>query len=134
MASDASFLYSVRVTFQDAAVRAEFIAWLHGGHLQDVVNAGALDAELVELDLVELDRSELDRSEFDRAADAAGDAAIDTLAEVETRYHFASRAAFDAYAAGPAVALRAEGAAKFPPSRGITMTRGFAASRLRLTR
>jgi hypothetical protein len=106
-----TFLYSVRATFTDHAVREEFIAWLRGGHLADVVRAGALDAELVE---------------FAPAGNAPG--------EVETRYHFASREAFDAYAEGPAVALRAEGAAKFPPSRGIVMTRGFATSAMRVAR
>lgn len=104
-----TFLYSVRSTFTNAAVRADFIAWLRDGHLADVVEAGALDAEIVE---------------FDAEAGAIGD--------VETRYHFASRAAFDAYANGPAVPLRAEGAARFPPSRGIVMTRGMAMSSLRI--
>jgi hypothetical protein len=104
-----TFLYSVRSTFTNAAVRADFIAWLKGGHLADVVRAGAIDAEIVEFD----------------AVDGA-------IGDVETRYHFASRAAFDAYASGPAVPLRAEGAAKFPPSRGIVMTRGFARSTLRV--
>lgn len=104
-----TFLYSVRSTFTNAAVRADFIAWLRGGHLADVVKAGAIDAEIVEFD----------------AEDGA-------IGDVETRYHFASRAAFDAYASGPAVPLRAEGAAKFPPSRGIVMTRGFARSTLRV--
>lgn len=108
-----TFLYSVRSNFTNRAVRAEFIAWLEGGHLADVVRAGALDAELVEHALPE-------------------GAGADAIPDVETRYHFASRAAFDAYADGPAVPLRAEGAAKFPPSRGIVMTRGFASSRLRI--
>ena len=90
-------------------MRAEFIAWLRGGHLADVVRAGAIDAELVEFEPDPL-----------RGSDPPGD--------VESRYHFASRAAYEAYAAGPAVALRAEGMAKFPPSRGIEMTRGFALS------
>ena len=106
-----TFLYSVRSSFTNAEVRADFIAWLKGGHLADVVRAGALDAEMVELE----------------AADGAP-------GEVETRYHFASREAFDAYANGPAVPLRAEGAARFPPSRGIVMQRGFARSLLRLAR
>ena len=104
-----SFVYSVRSTFVTAEVRSDFIAWLRDGHLADVVRAGALDAEIVEFE----------------AAEGA-------LGEVETRYHFASREAFDAYAAGPAVALRAEGAARFPPTRGIVMTRGFARSLLRI--
>jgi hypothetical protein len=108
-----TFLYSVRSTFTNAAVRAEFIAWLRDGHLADVVEAGALDAELVE---------------FEAEAGAENGA----IGDVETRYHFASRAAFEKYANGPAVPLRAEGAARFPPSRGIVMTRGFAVSRLRL--
>ena len=110
--SDA-FLYSVRSSFTDAAVRAEFIAWLRDGHLADVVRAGALDAELVEHEL-------------------PGDAPPGAIPDVESRYRFASSAAFDAYAAGPAVALRAEGAARFPPSCGIVMTRGYATSRVRI--
>ena len=104
-----TFLYSVRSTFTNAEVRADFLAWLRGGHLADVVRAGALDAEIVEFE----------------APDGQ-------IGDVETRYHFASRAAFDAYANGPAVPLRAEGAAKFPPARGIVMTRGFARSTLRV--
>ncbi len=106
-----TFLYSVRSTFTNDEVRADFIAWLRGGHLADVVKAGALDAELVE---------------FEALPGTPGD--------VETRYHFASREAFDAYANGPAVPLRAEGAARFPPSRGIVMTRGTAMSLLRIGR
>lgn len=108
-----TFLYSVRSTFTNAEVRADFIAWLRGGHLADVVKAGAIDAELVEFEL-------------------PTDAPAGAIADVETRYHFASRAAFDAYANGPAVPLRAEGMTKFPPSRGIVMTRGFAKSALRV--
>ena len=104
-----TFLYSVRSTFTNSEVRADFLAWLRGGHLADVVKAGALDAEIVEFD-----------------------AENGTIGDVETRYHFASRAAFDAYANGPAIPLRAEGAAKFPPARGIVMTRGFARSTLRV--
>ncbi|MFM1805264.1 MAG: hypothetical protein RL136_2143, partial [Planctomycetota bacterium] len=45
MNTGTTFLYSVRATFTDHAVREEFIAWLRGGHLADVVRAGALDAE-----------------------------------------------------------------------------------------
>lgn len=45
-----TFLYSVRSTFTNAEVRADFLAWLRGGHLADVVKAGALDAEIVEFD------------------------------------------------------------------------------------
>jgi hypothetical protein len=113
VASEPRFLYAVRSRFTSREVRAEFIAWLAGGHLADVVKAGALDAELVEFE-----------PDPARGSDAIGD--------VESRYHFASREAFEAYAAGPAVALRAEGMAKFPPERGIVMTRIFASSVVRV--
>ena len=113
MANEPRFLYAVRSRFANHGVRAEFIAWLAGGHLADVVQAGALNAELVELE-----------PDGDRGADAPAD--------VESRYHFASRDAYEAYAAGPAVALRAEGAARFPVERGIVMTRGFARSLVRV--
>jgi hypothetical protein len=106
----------VRSRFANREVRAEFIAWLAGGHLADVVKAGALDAELVDFE---------DFVEF-------GPETADAIGEVESRYHFASREAFEAYAAGPAVALRAEGMAKFPPERGIVMTRVFARSLVRV--
>ncbi|MCE2882317.1 MAG: hypothetical protein LW636_08170 [Planctomycetaceae bacterium] len=108
----AQVLYAVRSTFTDAAVRAEFLAWLEGGHLADVVRAGAIDAEVVELPL-------------------GPEAPVGALADVETRYHFASAAAFAAYEQGPAVPLRAEGKAKFPPERGIVMSRSVAVSRAR---
>ena len=113
MASEELFVYAVRSTFTDAAVRAEFLAWLAAGHLADVVRAGALDAEIIEHEL-------------------SADALAGSIADVETRYHFSSRAAFEAYASGPAIALRAEGAAKFPPARGIVMTRLFARSTLQV--
>lgn len=110
MANEPRFLYSVRSSFSNHEVRAEFIAWLAGGHLADVVKAGALAAELVELE--------------PPAGGAPGD--------VESRYHFASREAYETYAAGPAVALRAEGAARFPVERGIVMKRDFARSLIRV--
>jgi hypothetical protein len=90
------FVYMVRSEFPDAATRARYLEWLCGGHAATLVSeGGALRAEVAELD--------------------------DGV--VETRYLFASREAFDAYEAGPAIALRADGAAKFPPSAGIRTTR-----------
>ena len=109
------FVYFVRVTFSNAAVRAKFVEWLRGGHLAEVVRAGALDAELVEREL-------------------ATDAPPGALRPIEARYHFASHAAFETYANGPAVALRAQGAALFPPTSGVVMTRGQARSLLRIPR
>lgn len=89
------YSYAVRAKFETEALAREWMDWLTHGHLADVVKAGALRAMLVQL----------------------------APLEAEARYVFASEAAFKAYEAGPAVALRAEGAAKFPPSRGVTMTR-----------
>lgn len=110
MADDATrggaFLYAVRTRFTDHAVRREFIDWLEHGHLAAVVEAGALSAELVELE---------------PPADAP-----DAPADVESRYRFASREAYERYAAGPALPLRADGLARFPAERGVTMTRIFA--------
>ena len=89
-------VYTVRSEFPDAATRARYLEWLCGGHAAALVSeGGALRAEVAELD------------------DGA----------VEARYTFASREAFDAYEAGPAIALRADGAVRFPPSAGIRTTR-----------
>ena len=92
---EAALAYTVHVEFPDAALCDEYIAWLEHGHLQQVVDAGAERATLVQLDATHL----------------------------EVRYRFASREAFAAYEAGPAVALRADSAARFPPSRGLVARR-----------
>ncbi len=103
---DGAFLYAVRTRFTNHAVRAEFIEWLEHGHLAAVVDAGALSAELVE---------------HEPSADDP-----DAPADVESRYRFASREAYERYAAGPALPLRADGLARFPAERGVAMTRIFA--------
>ncbi|MBL9147097.1 MAG: DUF4286 family protein [Phycisphaerae bacterium] len=89
--------YVVHATFRDAAVLDEWIAWLRGGHLADVMAGGALTAEVVRLD---------------------GEAIA-----AEARYRFASRDAFARYEREFAPRLRAEGMAKFPPERGVTYRR-----------
>lgn len=89
-----SVVYAVRVEFQDPAVRERYAEWITGGHAAAVVAAGALSAEVVALD---------DGS-------------------LEMRYHFADRAALAAYDAGPAVALRADGARRFPAD-SVVVTR-----------
>jgi len=78
------FAYVVRVTIEDAAVRASFAAWLADRHVADVCAAGALDAEIV---------------------------AIDGAPSIEVRYRFASRDAFAAYERDHAPRLRADGIA-----------------------
>ncbi|GIH04365.1 hypothetical protein Rhe02_24320 [Rhizocola hellebori] len=89
-------VYSVRSEFSDPQTRQRYLDWLTGGHAQALITqGGALRAEVALLD------------------DGC----------VETRYLFASREAFAAYEAGPAVALRADSVAKFPPSADIRTTR-----------
>ncbi|MSR42185.1 MAG: DUF4286 family protein [Phycisphaerales bacterium] len=99
-----AFYYFVRIECDSHASRDKFVAWLRDGHYAAVIAAGALTAELIELDLPK-------------------DAKQGAIRPLESRYAFASREAFAAYEAGPAVTLRAEGLAKFPPSCGVRMTR-----------
>jgi dipeptidase E len=90
--------YTVRVTFSDPSLVNGWLAWMHGGHLAQILAAGALDAELVELDSPE------GRS-------------------FEARYHFASREAFASYEREHAPRLRAEGLRLFPSEKGVTYQR-----------
>ena len=76
-------------TDSEATMRA-YVEWLVGGHIRDVIKGGAKSASLVLIDQ-----------------------GTDHAHRVEMRYVFGSRAEFDAYERGPAVALRAEGAALF---------------------
>ena len=81
------FAYVVRAELPDSACVERYVAWLLGGHLAAVVEAGAASGEVVRFD---------------------GEPLV-----VEAHYRFASRDAFAAYEAGPAVALRGEGARWF---------------------
>jgi len=90
------FSYTVACTFDDPAVAAEWIAWLRDEHLKDVCDAGALDAEVIRCDV-----------------------ATDSKSRCEVRYHFESKAAFDAYVRDHAPRLREEGLKRFPPERGL---------------
>jgi dipeptidase E len=90
--------YTVEATFTDPALAESWLAWLHGGHLAQVVAAGALDAEVVEME------------------SAAG-------RSFEVRFHFASREAFDHYQREHAGRLREEGLRLFPVEKGVTYQR-----------
>jgi dipeptidase E len=90
--------YSVAVTFSDPSQVGPWLAWLRGGHLAQVIAAGALDAELIEV-------SPLQGRAF------------------EVRYHFASIQAFERYEREHAPRLRAEGLRLFPPEKGINYSR-----------
>jgi hydroxyacylglutathione hydrolase len=96
-------VYEVRTRFASPELRERYLRWLHDGHLDAVIDAGALEGEA-------------------RASDEG----------VISRYRFASRAAFEAYQQGPAVALRAESKALF--SEGVTMERSIEEVQLRRLR
>ncbi len=91
------FVYDVECTFTNAEVAAEWQHWLTSQHLQDVCAAGAQSAELVRFDGEPL--------------------------RYATRYHFASRAAFETYEREHAPRLRAEGLERFPLERGLSYSR-----------
>lgn len=92
--------YSVTAEFDELSVATEYVRWLQEGHLAAVLAGGALEAVLL------------------RHEPAAGAQLV-----FQTRYLFASMAAFDRYEKQFAPALRADGLARFPPSRGVRMTR-----------
>lgn len=98
-----SVSYTVIATIPDEATRDEYIAWLVDGHVQAVVAGGAVSAEVIRVD----------------------DPAFPI--EVQARYTFPSRAAYDRYLSEHAPALREEGLARFPASRGIKLRREFGA-------
>lgn len=91
--------YTVIATFPDIQTASEYIRWLESGHCELVIAGGAESAIIV------------------RIQEPAHPV------QVETRYIFASREAFETYLREAAPALRAEGLARFGPERGITMER-----------
>jgi hypothetical protein len=94
--ADSVLVYSVRAEFPDPVTREQYLDWLRGGHCLAVVReGGALSGEVTVLE----------------------------DGTVESRYVFGSRAAYDAYEAGPGVALRADSATRFPPSSGVRTAR-----------
>jgi hypothetical protein len=94
--SDNALVYAVRAEFDDDESRELYLSWLRDGHAMAVVrDGGALSGEVTVMD----------------------------DGTVESRYIFDSRAAFDAYEAGPGVALRAESAHLFPAGSGVRTAR-----------
>lgn len=90
-----AFVYCVTATLP-ADLIDDYIAWLSDGHVQAVLDGGAEAAWVTRL----------------------GDG------RVESRYHFADRAAYDRYDAKVAPALRADGIARFG-DRGVQFVRCF---------
>lgn len=93
---DTVLVYTIQAEFADAATRERYLGWLRDGHCLAVVReGGALSAEVT--------------------AHEDG--------TVESRYLFGSQASFDAYEAGPAIALRADGELMFPAGSGVRFSR-----------
>jgi hypothetical protein len=96
----AEIAYAVAVTFEDERTAEDWVRWLTGGHISDVLAGGATDAELIKLDGPGL--------------------------AFEVRYHFPSREAFAAYERDHAPRLRGEAMERFPPDRGVVYRRSVA--------
>jgi hypothetical protein len=93
--------YTVSVTFSDSQLADAWLAWLHGGHIADVLAGGATAAEIIE---------------WDRPGPERG---------FEVRYKFPDRATFTRYEQEHAPRLRAEGLQKFPSERGVKYERSM---------
>jgi Domain of unknown function (DUF4286) len=89
--------YTVAATFTDATVAQDWLGWLRGGHIAEVLAGGAIAAEIVALD----------------GPDCT----------YEVHYRFSSRETFARYERECAPRLRAEGMSLFPPEKGVTYRR-----------
>jgi Domain of unknown function (DUF4286) len=100
----ATFRYVVRIAFVEREAMEGFVVWLRDRHIEDVCDAGAIDAELLRLDVQ-----------------------ADGRHAVEARYGFASREEFTRYERDHAPRLRADGLAQLArlgvPSDRVTFTR-----------
>lgn len=79
------------------AKEAEWLAWLRGGHMQEVIAGGASSAEIIRID--------------------------STPGIFEIRYIFPDRRTYDSYIRDHAPRLRADGLRRFPPEDGISYSR-----------
>ncbi|HMO13280.1 MAG TPA: DUF4286 family protein [Pirellulaceae bacterium] len=92
------FFYTVRCEFQgDPQLADHWLAWLRDVHLEDVLHAGARDAQVLRIDA--------------------------EIPIYEIRYSFESRADFDLYERDHAPRLRAEGLDLFPLNQGLSYQR-----------
>lgn len=98
--------YTVCATLPDEETAGEFVAWLEGGHIQEVISGGAHSAMIVRMD-------HEGASQDQRGA----------RPRIEVRYIFLTREAFDRYVLLHAPRLRAEGLRRFPTERGIAFSR-----------
>lgn len=96
---DRAVSYTVTATLPSEEVASEYLAWLEGGHVEEVIRHGARSATIVRL---------VDPAEPIR---------------VETRYVFPTRALYEDYITRHAPTLRADGLRRFGPDRGVSMQR-----------
>ena len=92
--------YVVSAVIQSQEVLTEFVDWLKGGHMQALLDAGALSAEI---DIVEGD-----------------------CIKVDIHYIFPDRATLQAYFDGPALLLREDGKRRFIDTNKIIFSRSIA--------
>lgn len=85
--------YSVQCRFDREDVADAWVTWLRAEHIRDVLDAGAVRAELVRLD--------------------------DPRPAYRIDYDFPDRTAYDHYIAAHADRLRAEGLERFPIELGL---------------
>ena len=90
-------IYTVTATLPDANLAQQWLAWLRGGHIADVLAGGATSAEIIALDQPEI--------------------------TFEVRYRFPDRHAFDRYEQEIAPRLRAQRLKRFPAEKGISYWR-----------
>jgi hypothetical protein len=91
--------YTVTATFPDERNAGLYIDWLRSGHLQQVLQGGAISGAIVRVD------------------------DPPSPIRIQTRYQFPSRGAFDRYVERYAPALRADGVRRFGGDSGIVFQR-----------
>ena len=91
------FRYTVSAEFTNDALATEWLRWLRDGHIDEVLAAGAVRAEIVRLD--------------------------NPVIAFEIRYVFPDRKTFQHYEESHATRLRAEGLEKFPEQGGVQYDR-----------
>ena len=104
--------YTVRCSFSEncaPAVTQAWLDWLENGHIQDVINGGAVSGEIIEMNVLE--------------------STLGCQRQFEIRYRFPDRTAFETYERESATGLREEGLAKFPLSSGLSYERSVGVSR-----
>lgn len=106
-----SIAYTVTAEFESLEVANEYVQWLQHGHLAEVLAGGATEARLLRLEPT-----------------------TERQLAFEVRYLFPSMNDFTRYEREFAPRLRADGAARFPPSRGVKLGRSLAEILSTLTR